>query len=122
MLDNNKCILVYGMNQVIKYNLTTLGFKVIEVTPEMTKMTVEEILSGLRFQTFNPNPIKTKIIILNNFSDNEIREKISEIRNIVKDSIMAVSTPSNVKWTFDKLAEHLVEEKNWQLSNQKGRK
>lgn len=122
MLDNNKCILVYGINQVIKYNLVTLGFKIIEVTPEMTKMTTEQILSGFRFQTVNPNTIKTKIIILNNFSDNEIREKVGEIRKIVKDGIMAVTTPSNVKWTFDELVKHLVEEKNWQLSNQKGRK
>lgn len=120
MLDNNKCILAHGLNEFDNKNLSDLGFKIVEITNEMTKMTLEDILSGLRFQTFNPKPINTKIIILNNFSDNEIREKVSEIRKITKDCILAVSTPVNLKWAFDDLAKHLIEERNWYLNKQKG--
>ena len=121
MLDNNKCMLVYGAGSNELENLAKLGIKVIEITPEMTQMTLEEILEGFRFKTFNPSPIKAKIVILNSFSDNEIKQSIRGIRDIMDDTILAVPTPANIKWKFDKLAEHLVEERNWHLNNQKGR-
>lgn len=111
MLDNNKCILTYGISFYEREKLSTLGFKIIEVTPEMTNMTLGDIIGGLRFNIFNSNPIKTKIIVLNSFSDIEIKENIDNIRGIVNDTILALPTQKNVKWTFGDLVEHLVEDK-----------
>lgn len=121
MLDNNKCILVYGANSQEIDALKDIGIKIVQITPEMTQMTLEDILEGLKFKTFNPKATKEKIAILNNFSDVEIRKSLNTIKATLKDVILAVPTPVSVKWTFNDLAEHLVEERNLHLNSQKGR-
>lgn len=121
MLINDKCIFVYGANSEEIAKLSNLNIRIVEITQEMTQMTLEEILQGFRFKTFNPNPVKERIVILNSFSDNEIKLHVKLIRETVKDVILALPTEGNIKWKFDELAKHLVEEKQWHLRNQKGR-
>ena len=121
MLNNNKCILAYGLNSEELQGLEKIGVKIVEVTAEMTQMSLDEILQGLKFKTFDPNPIDAKVIILNNFSDNEIRTKVSLIRSTVNDCILAMPTANNRAWKFNYLTDHLVKEREWHRNNQKGR-
>ena len=78
MLDNNKCILVYGLSNVELLNLKELGYKIIEITPEMCEMTLMDVLLGMRLEIFNSNPIKEKVILYNNLSQDELRKAIKE--------------------------------------------
>ena len=47
MLNNKKCILVYNLNDEELQKLKRLPFKVIEITKEMTSMTVKNIIGGI---------------------------------------------------------------------------
>lgn len=121
MLDNNKCILAYNFSE-FELGILKLGnIKVIEVSFEMVEMTIKDILEGLRFKTFNPNPIKEKTILFNNFTDKELQEQIKQIRQKVKGGLLAVVTPTTMDWKFNYLIEHLIEEREWFLNQQKGR-
>ena len=53
MLDNNKCILVYGLSSLEILRLRNLGYKLIEITPEMCEMILIDIIIGLKFEIFN---------------------------------------------------------------------
>lgn len=121
MLDNNKCILAYNFSE-FELGILKLGnIKVIEVSFEMVEMTIKDILDGLKFKTFNPNPIKEKTILFNNFTDKELQEQIKQIRQKVKGGLLAVVTPTTMDWKFNYLIEHLIEEREWFLNQQKGR-
>jgi len=122
MLDNNKCILAYNFSEFELSILKVGNIKVIEVSAEMLEMTIKDILGGLRFKTFNPNPIKEKTLLFNNFTDEELHQKIKQIRQKVKGGLLAVVTPTTVDWKFNYLIQHLIEEKEWFLNQQKGRK
>ena len=87
MLDNNKCILVYGLSNIELVSLRELGYKIIEITPEMCEMTLMDVLLGMRFDIFNSNPIKEKVILYNNLSENEIRKAIADTRRNIKDKL-----------------------------------
>ncbi|MBQ6820198.1 MAG: DUF3783 domain-containing protein [Clostridium sp.] len=121
MLSNNKCILVYNIPKEEIQNLKNDGFKLIEVTEEMTNMRVIEILNGLKFETVDRGLTKEAVILFNDFSDEEIKSSISMIRQRFKNGIFAVVTPSSIEWRFSYLVEHLIEEREWYLKNQKGR-
>ena len=43
MLENNKCILVYGLTNIDLEFIKKLNYKIIEITPEMCEMTLGEI-------------------------------------------------------------------------------
>lgn len=121
MLDNDKCILAYNFSE-FELGILKLGdVKVIEISPEMLEMTIKDILGGLKFKTFNPNPIKEKTLLFNNFTDEELHQKIKQIRQKVKGGLLAVVTPTTMEWKFNYLIEHLIEEKEWFLNQQKGR-
>lgn len=119
MLKNNKCILAYGLSSLELDSLKKLGYKVIEVTSEMCEMTVNDILSGIRLSVINANPIKAKAIIYNNFLEFEMKDVIRETRNIVKDGVLAMVTPTSISWKFNYLIKHLIEEREWYLKNRK---
>ena len=121
MLSNNKCILVYNAPEEEVKILQGEGFKIIEVSEEMGEMTVSDILKGLKFETVNSNVSKETVILFNDFSDNEISLIIKEIRQRFKGGIFATVTPSSIEWKFSYLVEHLIEEREWYLNNQKGR-
>lgn len=121
MLSNNKCILVYNVPEVELKELRKDGFKLIEVSNEMVEMTVFDILNGLRFETIHADMPKETVIIFNDFSDEEIKSAISVIRSRFKEGIFAAVTPTSIEWKFSYLVEHLIEEREWYLRNQKGR-
>ena len=103
MLDNNKCILVYGLSNIELVSLRELGYKIIEITPEMCEMTLMDVLLGMRFDIFNSNPIK----------ENEIRKAIADTRRNIKDGILAVVTEQSINWKISYLIKHLIYEKEW---------
>ncbi|MBP3914959.1 MULTISPECIES: DUF3783 domain-containing protein [unclassified Clostridium] len=113
MLDNNKCILVYGLSNVELLNLKELGYKIIEITPEMCEMTLMDVLLGMRLEIFNSNPIKEKVILYNNLSQDELRKAITDTRQNIKDGILAVVTQQSINWQISYLIKHLRDEKEW---------
>lgn len=121
MLDNNKCILVYNVPQNDLKAIEKEGYKIIIVKNDMTNMTIKDILEGLKFETFNPKPINESVILFNNFSDEELKTCIKKIRETVKGGILATVTEVSIDWEFNYLAEHLAEEREWYLKQQKGR-
>lgn len=121
MLDNNKCILAYNVPSIELAHLRKANVKIIEVSKDMTEMTIKDILNGLRFETVKANPLKEKVILLNNFSDKELNEMIKNIRLGVRGGILAVVTPTSIKWKLEYLVKHLIEEREWHLKQRKGR-
>lgn len=121
MLDNNKCILVYNVPTLELAHLRKTNLKIVEISKDMTDMTVKDIINGLKFETLKDEKLKEKVILLNNFSDKELHQIIKNIRLGVKGGILAVVTPTSIKWTFDYLVKHLIEEREWHLKQQKGR-
>ena len=121
MLSNNKCILVHNVPEDEINELKDDGFKIIEVSDEMTEMTILDILNGLRFETVNADLPKEAVILFNDFSDEEIKLTITDIRKRFKEGIFAAVTPTSIEWKFSYLLEHLIEEREWYLRNQKGR-
>ena len=113
MLDNNKCILVYGLsNNDLEY-IKKLQYKIIEITPEMCEMTLKDVLSGVRLDIFNSNPIKEKVILYNNLSQFEVRKAVNDTRENIKDGILAVVTEQSINWKISYLIKHLRDEKEW---------
>ena len=113
MLDNNKCILVYGLSNIELLSLKELGYKIIEITPEMCEMTLMDVLLGMRLEIFNSDPIKEKVILYNNLSEYEIRKAIVDTRQNIKDGILAVVTQQSINWKISYLIKHLRDEKEW---------
>lgn len=119
MLDNNKCILVYGLsNNDLEY-IKKLQYKIIEITPEMCEMTLKDVLSGVRLDIFNSNPIKEKVILYNNLSQFEVRKAVNDTRENIKDGILAVVTEQSINWKISYLIKHLRDEKEWYLKVRK---
>lgn len=121
MLDNNKCILAYGVPENEFNILKEHGVKIIVISPEMLEMTIKDILNGLKFETFNLQQGKQSVILFNNFPDEELRETIVKIRQRFKGGILATVTETSINWKFNYLIEHLIEEREWYLKQQKGR-
>ena len=113
MLDNNKCILVYGLSNIELLNLKELGYKIIEITPEMCEMTLMDVLLGMRLEIFNSDPIKEKVILYNNLSQFEVRKAVNDTRENIKDGILAVVTEQSINWKISYLIKHLRDEKEW---------
>jgi hypothetical protein len=121
MLDNNKCILVYNMPLEKLDFLVDEGYKLIDVKKEMMDMTVRDILKGLKFETVTSKEYKESLILFNNFFDEELRVLIKRIRENIKGGILATVTEHSMDWKLGYLLEHLVEEREWYLKQQKGR-
>ena len=121
MLSNNKSILVYNAPKEEVSVLKNQGIKVVEVSPEMAEMTIADILGGLKFETISDSLPNESVILFNDFSDEEIRSIIKDIRQRFKGGIFATVTPTSIEWKFSYLIEHLIEEREWYLKNQKGR-
>lgn len=113
MLDNNKCILVYGLSNIELENIKELGYKIVEITTEMCEMTLMDVLMGSKFEIFNNNIIDEKVILYNNLSEDELRKAIKDTRTKIKDGILAVVTPQSINWNINYLIKHLKEEKEW---------
>ena len=113
MLENNKCILAYGLSNTELLNLRKLGYKIIEITPEMCEMTLMDILIGMKLEIFNNNPIKEKVILYNNLSEYELRKAIMDTRQNIKDGILAVVIQQSINWKISYLIKHLIDEREW---------
>ncbi|GFP78069.1 DUF3783 domain-containing protein [Clostridium fungisolvens] len=120
MLENQKCILVYGLEKEELKQLELTNNKIIVITTEMVDMKIKDLISGLKFETVDKALPQEKVLIFNNFEDKELQEYIKIVRAIVKESILAVVTPTSSEWTFSYLIEHLIEEREW-YKKQKGR-
>lgn len=121
MLNNNKCVLIYNAPEEVIDDLLASGYRIIDISNEMIDMTISDIIDGLKFETVNKKLSDETIILFNNFSDEEVRLNIKSIRGIYKEGIFAVVTPTSMEWKFSYLIEHLIEEREWYLKNQKGR-
>ena len=95
MINNNKCILVYGLSNLDLEYMKKLDYKIIEITPEMCEMTLRDILSGLRLDIFNNSPL------------------INDTREGIKDGILAVVTEQSINWKVNYLIKHLKNERDW---------
>lgn len=113
MLENNKCILAYGLSNTELLNLKELGYKIIEITPEMFEMTLNDVLLGMRLEVFNNNLIKEKIILYNNLSQCELKKAIMDTKKNIKDGILAVVTQKVINWKISYLINNLIYEKEW---------
>lgn len=113
MLNNEKAILCYGLNSKELDDLKATGHKIIKVNSEMTGMKIKDLLSGLNFPIVSKKEINEKIVVFNSFPDDELQFLIGITKAIAKECILAVVTPVSIEWEFDKLSEHLIEERNW---------
>ena len=121
-LNNNKTMLVYGFTDFEKLSLDKLirekkisGYK--NITSEMCKMKIGNILSGYKFEIYDGKLPKEKVVLFNNFNDDEINVAIKCLKELSKGIIMAVVTPTSIEWTFEYLINHLIEERQWYKNN-----
>ncbi len=117
VLDNNKVMLVYGFEEEERVFLDNMikelalpGYKVIK--QNMANMRLKDIIDGPLLDTYDKQLPNEKVIIFNNFTDNELDAAIKAIRvNKNIKPILAVSTPTSINWEFHYLLEHLIEER-----------
>lgn len=118
-MDNNKIALIYGFDEQEMESISNfakeshfLFIKIIKNT--MGNMKISEILSGAELEVYNSSLPLEKVILFSNFNDDELNEAIQNIRQKFKPMpILAVVTETSMKWTFEKLLNHLIEEREW---------
>ncbi|SFC68662.1 DUF3783 domain-containing protein [Clostridium uliginosum] len=121
MIQNIKCILVYGLedNEIVK--IKQRYGKVIKVTSDMSQMKVKDIISGLNIVDESQDMPKEYMIVFNGFNEGELKAAIKYIRSFINGGVLAVTTPTSCNWSFKYLLEHLIEEREWFETQQKGR-
>lgn len=113
MLENNKCILVYGLTNIDLEFIKKLNYKIIEITPEMCEMTLGDILLGLKLNIYNNNPFKGKVILYNNLTQIEVKNAINDTKRGIKDAVLEVVTEEFINWKVNYLINHLKNENEW---------
>ncbi|MDS0525367.1 DUF3783 domain-containing protein [Clostridium sp. SHJSY1] len=121
MLENSKCILIYGFKDEELEMLKMIKLKLIKVTPEMTSMRVKDIVDGIRIFTYKENMTEEKLVLFNNCESQELYVLIKFIKKMMPKVILATVTPLTNEWTFEYLLSHLIKEKEWIESRQEGR-
>ena len=121
MLENNKCILVYGLTDEELDGLKKANLKTLEITDEMASMKIQDIINGLMILKYDNKLPDEKAILFNSYEDDEIRDTIKLVRTVVTGGVLAIVTPTSNEWTFEYLLEHLIEEREWMRSREKGR-
>lgn len=125
MLDNNKCILVYGFNEEEKTLINNIKEaenlpSIRIITASMASMTIRNIIEGIKLEVLSKPLPEEKVMVFNNLSDNELDRAIKAIRsNLQTKPIMAVVTPTSINWTFADLLEHLIEERKFFMNTAK---
>ncbi|AGF53882.1 hypothetical protein B0P06_002059 [Clostridium saccharoperbutylacetonicum] len=123
MAKSKKCVLAYGLSEEEISKIESQNIKVIEIKNNMTSMTLESIVNEkLDENSYDELPLSEKALIFNGFKDEQLKYTIRYIRGFLQGGVLAVSTPQNNKWTFKYLLEHLIEEREWYHTQQKGRK
>lgn len=118
-MDNNKIALIYGFDEQEMESISNFAeeshfpfIKIIKNT--MGNMKISEILSGTELEVYNSSLPLEKVILFSNFNDDELNKAIQNIRQKFKPMpILAVVTETSMKWTFEKLLNHLIEEREW---------
>lgn len=122
MLNNNRCILAYNLSKEEIDKIKRAGISVIKIEDTMVQMKIKDILQGYRFEAYKKLP-NEKIILFNNFGDDEVGMAVKYCRAIANDAILAVVTQTSVDWSFSYLMNHLIEEREWHRGNmRKGKK
>ena len=121
-MNNNKIMLTYGFHpgEILLLNKLVDAKKIPKIkiiSSEMSKMKISDILEGYKFEIYNGNLPKERLVIFNNLNDIEINDAIKCLKEIGKGIIMAVVTPTSIEWTFEYLLEHLIEERQWYKNN-----
>ena len=123
-LNNNKGLLIYGLDMADQITLNkilidfgSMTYKTIEKS--MADMKIKDILDGIKFETYSKDlPQNEKVILFNNFSDEELNKIIVALRNkFSKPPILAVITATSSEWTFKELILHLVKEREFLKQN-----
>jgi len=118
-LDNNKLELIYGFDETEKEKINIIAKEnhlpfIKVVKKSMGKMRICEMITGNFFEVYNCKLPSVKVVLFNNFSDDELDMSIKLIRKNFKDMpILAVVTETSINWTFEKLINHLIEERKW---------
>lgn len=126
MLENDKLLLVFGFNDEEREKLNSIIHRnslpqCLEITKDMSPMPIKDIITGLKFQIYNKPVPDEKVILFNNLSDEELDKTIKLLRGgLPFTPIMAVVTTTSMSWTFEYLLEHLMEEREWFLSQKRG--
>ena len=113
MLDNNKCIIVLGLDEEEMNQLKMADLRIVEVTDKMASMRVGDIIDGFDMVRYDVRLPKEKIILFNNFDNVELKATIEKVRQITKEGILAAVTPTSINWSFEYLVSHLLEERDW---------
>lgn len=115
LLQNNKAILSYSLNDEEKSNISEiLNYNCKVVEQSMGKMKIKDILNGLKLEVINSHIPKEKVILFNNFEDEELKKTINLIKSVIQPApIFAIVTETSIDWTFEHLLEHLIEEREW---------
>ncbi|HID0882552.1 TPA: DUF3783 domain-containing protein [Clostridium botulinum] len=116
---NNKLMLVYGLKEAelnllkdMCANNNLSNYKI--VNKSMCKMKLRDIIKGMNLEVEDVYMSKEKVVIFNNFSDNELELGVKKIKEILKPvPIMAVVTETSIDWEFKYLVDHLMEEREW---------
>jgi hypothetical protein len=123
MLKNDKMILVFGLSIEEREALSKEAPGITNITNEMTAMTIKDIISGLKFEVYQEILPEERVILFNNFTDEELDKAIKAARALLKPGvIMAIVTPTSIEWTFKYLLEHLMEEREWYKAQKRGTK
>jgi hypothetical protein len=117
VLNNNKMALIFGFDEEEKEFLDETfkdnempKYKVIE--NNMANMKLKDIIDGLMLDTYDKILPKDKVILFNNFTDEELDKTVRAIReNKAIKPILAVVTPTSINWEFHYLIGHLLEER-----------
>lgn len=120
MLENRKALLTYGLSEEEIKKISSNGSKVIIIQEDMAEMKIKDILTGFKFAISDKVLPKEKVILFNSYNDKDIKSSITYIKKTIPDAIMAVVTNTSSQWTFSYLLDHLIEEREWYKSQQKG--
>ncbi|GAA0078480.1 DUF3783 domain-containing protein [Clostridium sp. CTA-5] len=121
MSQNIKCILVYGIEESIITKIKQRYGKVIKLTNDMGNIKIKDIIEGNDMSLEKQQIPDEQMIIFNGFSEGELKGAIKYIRGFVNGGVLAVTTPTSSNWSFKYLLEHLIEEREWFKTQQKGR-
>jgi hypothetical protein len=125
MLKNDKMILVFGLSaeerEALSKDELLSRIDVTNITREMTAMTIKDIVSGLKFEVYEEALPEERVVLFNNFTDEELEMAIKAVRALLKPGIiMAIVTQTSIEWTFKYLLKHLIEEREWYKAQKRG--
>ncbi|MHC1685472.1 MAG: DUF3783 domain-containing protein [Clostridiaceae bacterium] len=116
---NKKLVLVYGFDlgevNLMRGSLNQNNLPICKVIENnMGEIIVEDIINGVKSEEAQPNIEEDqRAVLFYNLTDNEINKAIGLIRSKFnkKKPLLAVVTPTSIKWKFNALIKELQEER-----------